>query len=169
MIVERVANTTGQVDASTVYRTLDELARIGVVHLIHLGNGQPGMWHLTLDHGHEHLVCEGCGRTIEVPRSDFDPSTTCCEPSTVSSPTLITSLFLGFCRDCEPLTDHYHSVGRSSRSEVRAAWDQSGFQGPYLVTRYVARNPLSHVPSGLPGWKPCGLRRRYLTLSSEGA
>ena len=69
MIAEQVWRTAGQVDASTVYRTLDELARIGLVHLIHLGSGQPSMWHLTLDHSHEHLVCEGCGTTIEVPKS----------------------------------------------------------------------------------------------------
>lgn len=108
MIVERVAATAGQVDASTVYRTLDELARIGLVHLIHLGNAQPGVWHLTLDHDHEHLVCEGCGRTIEVPQSDFAPLYDVLRSKYGFRPNAHHFAYMGLCRDCEHPTGHQH-------------------------------------------------------------
>ena len=109
MIVERVSKAAGQVDASTVYRTLDEMARIGLVHLIHLGSGQPGMWHLTLDHGHEHLVCEDCGKTIEVPQSDFAPLYDVLRTKYGFQPNAHHFAYLGFCEDCGPRNDHHHS------------------------------------------------------------
>ena len=73
MVLKDVIENMGQIDASTVYRTLDELARIGLVHHVHLGPGQPGKWHLTTDHDHQHLVCENCGKTIDVPETDLAP------------------------------------------------------------------------------------------------
>lgn len=108
MIAEQVWRTAGQVDASTVYRTLDELARIGLVHLIHLGSGQPSMWHLTLDHSHEHLVCEGCGTTIEVPKSDFFPLYDLLRNKYGFRPNPHHFTYLGYCRDCVDRADHHH-------------------------------------------------------------
>src|ERR1022692_1472223 len=53
------------VHASTVYRNLDELERLGVVVHSHLGHG-PATYHLaTSIHGH--FVCEECGKMIEAP------------------------------------------------------------------------------------------------------
>ncbi len=102
MIAERVSEAAGQVDASTVYRTLDELARIGIVHLIRLGVGQPSMWHVTLDHGHKHLVCEGCRTTIEVPESDFLPLYDLLRDKYGFQPGTHHFAYLGYCRDCVP-------------------------------------------------------------------
>ena len=58
------------VHVSTVYRTLEELERLGVVTHTHLGHG-PATYHLA-DRLHGHLVCEVCGTTVEVPISVFD-------------------------------------------------------------------------------------------------
>lgn len=66
---------------STVYRFLDDLERLGVIDHVHLGHG-PAVYHFA-DDTHHHLVCEACGRVVEVPdralddlrrrlRSDFD-------------------------------------------------------------------------------------------------
>ena len=60
----------GNVVASTIYRTIDALEEQGLLHHIHLGHG-PGVVHLSddplRDHlAHHHLVCEGCGRTVDV-------------------------------------------------------------------------------------------------------
>ena len=116
MIVERVARTAGHVDASTVYRTLDELARIGLVHLIHLGIGQAGMWHLTINHDHEHLVCETCRKTIEVPKSDFSALYDLLRTKYGFQPNPHHFAFLGSCMDCEPASDHpYPHVSRSGK------------------------------------------------------
>lgn len=65
-VLAAVERDTGPIDPSTVYRTLDEFARIGLVHHVHHGN-QPGQWHLTVNHDHLHLVCEECGSTQLVP------------------------------------------------------------------------------------------------------
>jgi Fur family transcriptional regulator, ferric uptake regulator len=58
------------VHASTVYRNLDELERLGVVVHTHLGHGA-ATYHLATE-AHGHLVCERCGATLEAPRELFD-------------------------------------------------------------------------------------------------
>src|SRR5207237_10064703 len=58
------------VHASTVYRNLEELERLGVVVHTHLGHG-PATYHLASE-AHGHLVCESCGATLEAPRDLFE-------------------------------------------------------------------------------------------------
>jgi len=56
--------------ASTVYRILDELERLGLVEHSHDGKG-PATYHLrTAAHGH--LVCQDCGLMIEAAPALFD-------------------------------------------------------------------------------------------------
>jgi Fur family ferric uptake transcriptional regulator len=63
--------TAGQgVDPSTVYRTLEALERLGLVEHIHLGHG-PGGYHVAPERPHHHLVCEECGRTVDVPLAEL--------------------------------------------------------------------------------------------------
>jgi Fe2+ or Zn2+ uptake regulation protein len=70
-LAERVQSSHPDIHASTVYRTLDTLAQLGVVEHTHLGHGAT-VYHLT-DERHQHLVCELCGAVVEVPLSVFDP------------------------------------------------------------------------------------------------
>lgn len=57
---------------STVYRTLDRLVDLGIVDHVHIGHGA-AVYHLTDEgHRHHHLVCNECGRVIEVPPSLLD-------------------------------------------------------------------------------------------------
>lgn len=100
MILERVVDRFGQMDASTVYRTLDELERLGLVHHVHLGTGQPGMWHLMVDVDHQHLVCENCGKTIEVPAADLEPTYRVLGERYGFTPNTHHFTILGFCQDC---------------------------------------------------------------------
>ena len=58
------------VHASTVYRNLEELERLGVVVHTHLGHGA-ATYHLATEL-HGHLVCEECGATIEAPDDLFE-------------------------------------------------------------------------------------------------
>ncbi|MBM3696519.1 MAG: transcriptional repressor [Actinobacteria bacterium] len=61
-----VAGRTGAaVDLSTVYRTLDALEGLGMVQHVHLGHGA-GAYHVGPSEDHHHLVCEECGRTVDV-------------------------------------------------------------------------------------------------------
>ena len=58
------------VHASTVYRNLEELERLGVVVHTHLGHG-PATYHLAAE-AHGHLVCERCGLALEAPSDLVD-------------------------------------------------------------------------------------------------
>jgi len=59
------------VHLSTIYRNLDELEQLGVIEHAHLGHGAAA-YQLTED-PHSHLVCAGCGATLEVPDTLFHP------------------------------------------------------------------------------------------------
>jgi Fur family ferric uptake transcriptional regulator len=47
-------------DASTVYRNLELLERLGLVWHTHLGKGAP-VYHASDEHPHLHVVCQACG------------------------------------------------------------------------------------------------------------
>jgi Fur family transcriptional regulator, ferric uptake regulator len=59
------------VHRSTVYRTLDALEGLGVVHRIPQGAGG-AIYHL-VDHDHHHLMCTRCGAVTEAPAGLFAP------------------------------------------------------------------------------------------------
>lgn len=58
------------VHLSTIYRNLEELERLGVIVHTHVGHG-PATYHLA-PASHGHLVCEICGRMVEVPGAVFE-------------------------------------------------------------------------------------------------
>ncbi|MFP3913502.1 MAG: Fur family transcriptional regulator [Actinomycetota bacterium] len=60
------------IDLSTVYRTVDALQEAGVVHHVHLGQGA-SVIHLTEEGHHHHLVCDTCGRTVDLPLEELAP------------------------------------------------------------------------------------------------
>jgi Fur family ferric uptake transcriptional regulator len=70
-IADAVQRAHPDVHRSTVYRTLDTLTEMGVIDHVHLGHG-PAVYHFT-DDAHHHLVCQGCGRVIELPLSVLQP------------------------------------------------------------------------------------------------
>jgi Fur family ferric uptake transcriptional regulator len=47
---------------ATVYRTLDILTDLGVLRLVHLGDGST--YFARVDGGHHHLICLSCGTAI---------------------------------------------------------------------------------------------------------
>lgn len=68
-LVDAVNALDPSVHRSTVYRNLDELEQLGVIEHVHLGHG-PATYHLRSER-HGHLVCEHCGRSVEVPEEIF--------------------------------------------------------------------------------------------------
>ncbi|MGH8874878.1 MAG: Fur family transcriptional regulator [Acidimicrobiia bacterium] len=71
-ILSRAEETLGgDIDQSTIYRTLDALERVGYLHHVHLGHG-PGVVHLSEESDHHHLVCESCGRTTDIPLEELE-------------------------------------------------------------------------------------------------
>lgn len=68
---ERAEEAIGSsIASSTVYRTIETLERVGRLHHVHLGHG-PGVLHLSDHAEHQHLVCEVCGRTEDIPLSEL--------------------------------------------------------------------------------------------------
>lgn len=54
-----------QVGLTTVYRTLQALADVKAVDVLHNENGE-ALYRLCSDHHHHHLVCTDCGDTVEI-------------------------------------------------------------------------------------------------------
>jgi Fur family ferric uptake transcriptional regulator len=72
-ILERAREQSGAgIDQSTVYRTLDVLEDFGFLHHVHLGHGA-GVYHLSEESDHQHLVCEQCGVSVEIPIEELAP------------------------------------------------------------------------------------------------
>lgn len=72
-VLERAEALLGRpVDLSTVYRTIDVLQEHGVIHHVHLGHGA-SVVHLSDPELHHHLVCDRCGRTVDLPLDELEP------------------------------------------------------------------------------------------------
>jgi Fur family transcriptional regulator, ferric uptake regulator len=69
-LLAAVRELAPDIHASTVYRNLEELERLGVVVHTHLGHGA-ATYHLATE-VHAHFVCEECGEAIEAPRELLD-------------------------------------------------------------------------------------------------
>lgn len=61
----RLRDAGSTVGLTTVYRTLQSLAEAEQVDVIRTPDGEAMYRRCTSDH-HHHLVCRGCGRTVEV-------------------------------------------------------------------------------------------------------
>lgn len=55
-----------QVGLTTVYRTLQSLAEIKAVDVLHMTSGETLYRHCLSDQHHHHLVCTNCGHTEEI-------------------------------------------------------------------------------------------------------
>ena len=64
-IHDRISQQGESVGLATVYRTLSTLAEVGEVDMLRNEDGE-AIWRSCSDTHHHHLVCRGCGRTVEV-------------------------------------------------------------------------------------------------------
>lgn len=101
-IFERVREAMPDMSPATVYNTLHELARIGVLLELDLGLDERRYDLVTA--GHAHLVCLGCGRVEDTPLD--------CEMLTLSAQETrgfqivnCNVIFRGYCPDCTPLSE----------------------------------------------------------------
>ncbi len=69
-ILQRVRVRYPYLNKSAVYRTLELLARLGLVNPTDLGHGQVE-YEVHRDPHHHHLVCQRCGRITEVEQRVF--------------------------------------------------------------------------------------------------
>ncbi|MCL1592743.1 MAG: transcriptional repressor [Actinomycetia bacterium] len=66
------SGSQSHIDRATVYRTLDALEDAGSIRHSHIGHG-PTVYHLSNESHHQHLVCERCGNTVAVGKSQLGP------------------------------------------------------------------------------------------------
>ncbi len=64
-LTERIQRHLPSIHLSTVYRTLDLLAAVGILVEVHLADG-PASYHLASD-THHHALCARCGAVIDLP------------------------------------------------------------------------------------------------------
>jgi Fe2+ or Zn2+ uptake regulation protein len=84
---------------TTVYRTLEFLTKNDLVMPAHLGNGH--LLYEIAGHEHHHLICRGCGKTVEVDHKLLQSLYQRLED--ISGYRLNTShlTFVGLCPDCK--------------------------------------------------------------------
>lgn len=68
-LAELVHARAPEVHLSTVYRSLEEFQRMGIVVHSHIGHGPPT--YQLASGAHPHLVCTECGSRLEVPTDYF--------------------------------------------------------------------------------------------------
>ena len=107
-IQTRVDAVAAGIDSSTIYRTLDELTRLGPIHHLHIGSNQQGLWHLTMDYSHQDLVCEDCGTTVIVPLEDVEPVHRVFREKYGFHAKIHHYAVLGLCSNCQPQDGHEH-------------------------------------------------------------
>ncbi|MGH3414202.1 MAG: Fur family transcriptional regulator [Marmoricola sp.] len=70
-VYAEVRQHSSSINLSTVYRTLELLDEIGLIHHAHLSDRAP-TYHAASGHEHAHLVCRGCRRVISLDREEAE-------------------------------------------------------------------------------------------------
>ena len=65
-IHEELTRRDYKVGLTTVYRTLQSLAEINAVDVLHMHTGETLYRHCASSHHHHHVVCTNCGKTTEI-------------------------------------------------------------------------------------------------------
>ena len=99
-LLQRVRQDHPEVSPSSIYRTMDLLADLGIVEHVHLGHGA-AQYHLADDH-HAHLVCNGCGAIVELAPELSAPFATVVEADLGFHLDLGHFALAGWCAGCRP-------------------------------------------------------------------
>ena len=70
-VYAEVRTHSSAINLSTVYRTLELLDELGLIHHAHLSDRAP-TYHSTAGHEHSHFVCRRCRTVISVEREDME-------------------------------------------------------------------------------------------------
>jgi Fur family ferric uptake transcriptional regulator len=67
---DQIGDAVPEVDAATVYRTLELLEELGLVKHAHLGHGAPS--YRPAEDDHVHVVCHSCEKVVDAPHDLVD-------------------------------------------------------------------------------------------------
>ena len=107
-ICAQVQRTARGVNISTVYRTLELLEQLGLVTHSHLGHGAPS-YHLAAEEEHVHLVCQDCGRIVQVGPAAVAALVDALETEQDFETDVRHLTVFGLCGNCRPHGDNPHS------------------------------------------------------------
>jgi Fur family transcriptional regulator, ferric uptake regulator len=71
-LFERLRSQSAKVGLATVYRNLQAMVERGEVDVIRRADGENMYRRCDRDEHHHHLVCEGCGRSVEIDNPDLE-------------------------------------------------------------------------------------------------
>ena len=98
-VYAEVRTHSSAINLSTVYRTLELLDDLGLIHHAHLSDRAP-TYHATSGHEHSHLVCRGCHKVISVERADMEAALGPLAKRHGFSPDYGHLAVFGTCEDC---------------------------------------------------------------------
>lgn len=98
-VLEQARAYAPQIDQSSVYRTLEKLEELGFLHHVHLGHGA-GVYHVSANADHHHVVCVDCGRTEQIDSELIAPMLETTAASTGFSETWLHFAVQGRCTRC---------------------------------------------------------------------
>lgn len=111
-IAATVQQTARGVNISTIYRTLELLDNLGLVTHTHLNHGAP-TYHLASDSDHVHLVCQDCGRVLQVSPDTIRPLITALDTGYGFETDVAHLTVFGRCTECR-------ETGRTTHGEQHA-------------------------------------------------
>lgn len=95
----RIAQERQKVDLSTVYRTLEKLRDLHILSQTDLGRGC-AEYEILTDQPHHHLVCESCGRVIDLDHAYLSLAAEAIQRDLGFRPILAHHAIFGLCREC---------------------------------------------------------------------
>jgi Fur family ferric uptake transcriptional regulator len=103
-VYAEVRTHSSAINLSTVYRTLELLDELGLIHHAHLSDRAP-TYHSTTGHEHSHLVCRRCHKVISVERSDMEAALEQLAARHHFAPDYGHLTVFGTCEDCASTDD----------------------------------------------------------------
>jgi Fur family ferric uptake transcriptional regulator len=98
-VYAEVRTHSAAINLSTVYRTLELLDDLGLIHHAHLSDRAP-TYHATSGHEHSHLICRNCQKVISVERSEMEPALAPLAERRGFTPDYGHLTVFGTCRNC---------------------------------------------------------------------
>ena len=99
-IYERVHRDHPKIGLVTIYRTLDILARLGLICELHAGNSCRS-YTISAPGHHHHLICSNCGMVVDFPGLDLAGVEQSLSRGTGFRIDGYLLEFIGLCRDCQ--------------------------------------------------------------------